>query len=119
MHNFKQLKIWQKSVDFAVDIYKLTQSLPKEEQYSLVSQMRRAVVSIASNIAEGTVRKTDIDFNRYLVHSLGSCYELETQLIISNKLKFIQEEDFNSTSISLKEIQKMIVGFQKSLNTKS
>jgi four helix bundle protein len=119
MHNFKQLKIWQKSIDFAVDIYKLTQALPKEEQYTLVSQMRRAVVSIASNIAEGTGRKTCDDFNRFLVHSLGSCYELETQLIISNKLKFIEEEDYHSSTTTLKEIQKMIVGFQKSLNAKT
>ena len=115
MHNFKELKIWQKSVDFAVDIYKLTQMLPKEKRYSLVSQMRRAVVSISSNIAEGTGRRTDKDFNSYLVNSLGSCFELETQLIISKRLKYIEEADFNSSSLSLREIQKMIVGLQKTL----
>ena len=115
MHNFKELKIWQKSVDFAVDVYKLTQKLPAEEKFSLVSQMRRSAVPIPSNIAEGAGKRTNRDFNSYLVNSLGSCFELETQLIISNKLKFIQEEDFVSSCTSLEEIQKMIVGLQKSL----
>ena len=115
MHNFKELKIWQKSVDFAVEIYKLTQKLPAEEKFSLISQMRRSAVSIPSNIAEGSGKRTNRDFNSYLVNSLGSCFELETQLIISNRLKFIKEEEYNSSTSALEEIQKMIVGLQKSL----
>src|SRR5689334_16102288 len=116
MHNFKELKVWQKSVDFAVDIYKVTSALPPEEKFGLISQMRRAAVSIPSNIAEGTGRRTSKDFNNFIGTSLGSSYELETELIISEKLNFISENEFNTTQSSLSEIQKMIVGLQKSLN---
>lgn len=116
MHNFKELKVWQKSVDFAVEMYKITQPFPAEEKYGLVSQMRRAAVSISSNIAEGTGRRTDKDFNNFLGNSLGSSYELETELIISLKLNFISENKFVTTQTSLSEIQKMIVGLQNSLN---
>lgn len=116
MHNFKELKVWQRSVDFAVDIYKITQNFPQEEKYGLVSQIKRASVSIPANIAEGTGRRTDKDFNNFLGTSLGSSYELETELIISQKLNLLSDEEFKTSSKSLEEIQKMIVGLQKSLN---
>ncbi len=116
MHNFKELKVWQKSIDLTVDIYKLTEGFTKEEKYGLVSQMRRAAVSIPANIAEGTGRRTPKDFNNFLGTSLGSSFELETELIISAQLNFITETDFNKLNNPLQEIQKMIYGLQKSLN---
>ena len=117
MHNFKELKAWQKSVDFALDIYKLTSALPSEEKFGLISQMRWAAVSIhLKNIAEGTGRRTSKDFNNFLGTSLRSSYELDTELIISEKLNFISENEFNTAQSSLSEIQKMIVGLKKSLN---
>ena len=116
MHNFKELTVWQKGVDFAVAMYKLTNIFPSEEKFGLVSQMRRAAVSIPSNISEGTGRRTDKDFNNFLGNALGSSYEVETEIIISQKLGFLSNEDFAASQSSLNEIQKMIVGLQKSLN---
>jgi len=99
MHNFRELKVWQKSIDMTVEIYKLTENFPKEEKFGLISQMRRAAVSIAANIAEGTGRRTEKDFNAFLGNSLGSSFELETELIISSRLNFTVEDTFNKTSI--------------------
>ena len=115
MHNFRELKVWQKSIDLTAEIYKITESFPKDERFGLVSQMRRAAVSISANIAEGTGRRTEKDFNGFLGNSLGSSFELETEAIISHRLNFITENIFNSTSTQIQEVQKMIVGLQKSL----
>ena len=116
MHNFKELKVWQKSIDMTVEIYKLTENFPNEEKFGLISQMRRAAVSIAANIVEGTGRRTEKDFNAFLGNSLGSSFELETELTISFRLKYITNDIFNGISLIIQEIQKMIVGLQKSLN---
>lgn len=116
MHNFKELKVWQKSIDMTVETYKLTENFPNEEKFGLISQMRRAAVSIAANIAEGTGRRTEKDFNAFLGNSLGSSFELETELTISFRLKYITNDIFNGISLIIQEIQKMIVGLQKSLN---
>jgi four helix bundle protein len=115
-HNFKELKVWQKSRVLATNIFLLTKQYPKEERFEIVSQMRRAVVSIASNIAEGSGRNSNKDFRRFLDISLSSSYELETQLIISNDLKYISKGDFNTLSNDIQEIQKMIFGFRRSLS---
>src|SRR5688572_26720461 len=89
MNNFKDLKIWQKSVDLAVRIYEITKAFPKDEMYGLTSQMRRSAVSISSNISEGSGRNTDKDFNYFLGISYGSSCELETQLIIAERVRLI------------------------------
>lgn len=81
MHRYKKLQVWQKSIDLAVEIYKITEKLPKQVQYGLISQINRAVISIFSNIAEGAGRNTNKEFNNFLGYSLGSSFELETQLI--------------------------------------
>ncbi|MDQ6814220.1 MAG: four helix bundle protein, partial [Bacteroidota bacterium] len=88
MRNFKELKIWQKGFDIAVDAYKLTASFPSSEKFGLNSQMTRAAVSIPSNIAEGSSRKSDKDYHRFVEISLGSAYELETQLLIAKAVDF-------------------------------
>ena len=115
MHNYQELKIWQRAVDLSVTIYELTSSFPDTEKYNLILQMRKSVVSIASNIAEGSGRGTDKDFVRFLSIALGSSFELQTQLIISERLKIIDEEKFENIDGSIEELKKMIWGFKKSL----
>ena len=116
MHNFKKLKVWNNSVDLAVEIYQLTKDFPNDEKFGLISQMRRAAVSISSNIAEGTARRTSKDFNSFLAIAVGSAFELETQLIISSKLEYIKSEKYNLVHEYLEEIQRMIVGLQNKIS---
>ncbi|MBI4930997.1 MAG: four helix bundle protein [Bacteroidetes bacterium] len=116
MHKFKELNVWQKAVDLAVDVYQVTKKFPSEERFGLTSQMNRCLVSIPSNIAEGAGRNTDGEFNHFLGVATGSSFELETQLIIANKLNILHEDDFKSTSKSIQEIQNMLFGLQKSLS---
>lgn len=101
MHNFKELKVWQKGIQLAVDMYKQTENFPSGEKFGLTSQMRRAAVSIPSNIAEGCGRKTDKDLSNFLSHSLGS------QLIISREVQLIADLEFEKLTSELNEIQKM------------
>lgn len=115
MKDFKNLKIWQKGINLVVDIYKTSQNFPYEELYGLTSQMRRSAVSIPSNIAEGSGRNSDKEFSRFLDISLGSSFELETQIIIAHKLSFINDEKFNELTHDVQEEQKMITGLQKSI----
>lgn len=91
MHNIKELKIWNKSIDLAVDIYRLTAEFPSDERFGLTSQTRRCAISISSNISEGAGRNTKGEFKQFLGIANGSSYELQTQLVIANKLKFIDD----------------------------
>lgn len=108
MHNFKDLKVWQKAIDLAVDIYETMSSYPNEEKYGLVSQMKRCSVSIPSNIAEGSGRGSNKEFNHFLNISQGSAFELETQLIISQRLKLINDDLANNLISKTTEVQKMV-----------
>jgi four helix bundle protein len=114
-HNFKELKIWQKSRLLTTKIFKLTMDFPKEEKYGLINQMRRSAVSIASNIAKGSGRNSDKEFCRFLDIALGSAYELETQIIISSDLNYLREIDNNDLLNDIEEIQKMTYVFRKTL----
>lgn len=114
MHNFKELKIWSKSIDLATEIYKATSNFPTEEKYGLTSQMRRCAVSISSNIAEGAGRNTNGEFRQFLGIANGSSYELYTQLILSNKLKLIDDNTMNPILKEIDEIQKMNYKLQES-----
>jgi len=115
MKDFKKLKTWQKGIKLVVDIYKTSGNFPKEELYGLTSQMRRSSISIPSNIAEGAGRNSDKDFNRFLDISLGSSFELETQVIIAKELEFLSEIEFQNLTEKIQEEQKMITGLQRSL----
>jgi four helix bundle protein len=117
MHNFKELKSWQKTIDFCLDIYKLTGSFPSDEKFGLTSQLRRAGVSVPSNIAEGSGRNSDKEFIHFLSIATGSSYELETQLIIAHRLGYIKEEEIQEATLKLSEIQKMIFAFSNRLKT--
>ncbi len=116
MQTHKDLKVWQKSIDLVVDVYAATASFPKEELYGLTSQIRRACVSISSNIAEGYGRGSDKDLVRFLFFSLGSASEVETQLIISQRLSFITSIEFEKLNTLNNEIIKMLSALIKSKN---
>ncbi len=117
MHKFKELLVWQKAVDLAVDIYKITKVFPGEEKFGLVSQINRCGISIPSNIAEGAGRNNDGEFNHFLGISNGSSFELETQLIIANKLGYIEPEALDAAIKKINDVQNMTFGLQKSLRS--
>lgn len=106
MNNYKELKIWQKAVDLAVQVYETTHNFPHEEIYGLRSQIRRSAVSVPSNIAEGSGRNTTKDFNNFLGISYGSSCELETQLIIANRVGIVENADLDILGNKILEIQK-------------
>ncbi|MFA7658384.1 MAG: four helix bundle protein [Candidatus Gastranaerophilaceae bacterium] len=112
----KNLEIWKESIKLVTEIYKITQSFPKEELYGLVSQIRRSAVSIPSNISEGCARQTAKETAQFLYIALGSVAELETQLIISRELNYTKNLDEIFDKINL--VKKLIVGFIKFYNSK-
>ena len=109
----KKLEVWKKSVDFVVEIYNITKKFPKEELYGITLQMRKAAVSVPSNIAEGCSRKGKAETIHFLYIATASLAELETQLIIANKIEYIS--DIPSLLADLEEIKRMLIGFIKSL----
>ncbi|MBL0080198.1 MAG: four helix bundle protein [Bacteroidetes bacterium] len=119
MHNFKKLNIWILSMELAKDIYEITRTFPKEEMYGLISQMRRCSVSIPSNIAEATSRNSNKEVAHFLDFSIGSIFELETQLLISKELNFLEERESNIIENKIIELQKMIFGFRKNIINQS
>lgn len=115
MKKFKNLKIWQEGILIVKTIYNITSHFPDNEKFGLISQMRRCSVSIPSNIAEGYGRNSDKEMTRFLNIAKGSSYELETQLIISNELGYINEKTIEELSEQLDIIQRSITNFQKKL----
>jgi four helix bundle protein len=115
MHQFKELIIWQKSRIFCSQIYLLTSKFPVEKKFGITNQLRRASVSIASNIAEGSSRNSDKDFSRFLEIAIGSAYEIETQLLISSDLGFISKIELEEITLKIEEIIKMISKFRSTL----
>lgn len=115
MHNYLELKIWQKSRELVKIIYQSTVDFPKSEKYILDAQIKRAAISIPSNIAEGAGRGTNKDFARFLDIATGSSFELESQIILAIDLEFLTEETGNNIISDIKEIQKMINGFKTSI----
>ncbi|MEG1589860.1 hypothetical protein AB670_02990 [Chryseobacterium sp. MOF25P] len=115
MANFKELLVWQKSINFVTEIYEVTNNFPKDEMYGLTSQIRRASISIPSNIAEGNSRRSVADYLQFLKIARGSCAEVETQLIIAQNLKFLSEEHYLKLNQDIIEISKMLNGLINSL----
>jgi len=111
--DYKELKVWQKSVLLVKDIYKLCKQFPKEELYSLVDQIKRSAVSIPSNIAEGSGRNTTKEFIQFLYIALGSACELETHLIVSKEIGYLIKID--EYLLKIQEIQRMLNGLINSL----
>src|SRR5271165_1759329 len=107
MHNLKELKIWNKAIDLTVDVYKATASFPADKRFGLTSQSRRSAVSIPSNIAEGAGRNSNKEFSNFLGIANGSSYELQTQLVISNKLSLLNDDLLDNLLQQIDELQKM------------
>ena len=116
-HKFRNLKVWQRAIELVESVYKATSTFPKEELFGLISHIKRSVISIPSNIAEGSAKSLEKDFNRFLEISLGSCYELETHLTLANRLEMLETEGYNKLIFDVHEVQKMITGLSKSLTT--
>jgi four helix bundle protein len=112
---YRDLVVWQKAMDLVVEIYRLCQSFPAAERYGLVSQMQRAVVSIPSNIAEGHARKSSGAFVNHLSIAAGSLAELETQIMLSERLGFCNKEISSSLLARTDEIGRMLTGLKTSL----
>ena len=121
METHRDLRVWQQSIDFVSSIYLMTRSLPKEELFGLVSQMRRSAVSVPSNIAEGYARGTDKEKIHFLRISSGSMSELETQLTLCLNLRYISQEEYNATSEKLvsvwKQLNALISVIKKRINS--
>ena len=115
--DFTQLKIWQRSIQLVRKIYKFTKDFPKEELYGLSSQLRRAAVSIPSNIAEGSQRHSQKDFANFIGISKGSLAELETQCIIAQELGYAKSETIVGLRKEIQEISKMLYSFRSKLIT--
>ena len=113
MHH-KDLEAWKKSIELVKDVYSITKNFPSNEQFGLVSQMRRAAVSIPSNLAEGAARFSDKESIRFIEISLGSLAELETQIIIAKELNFIKENQVLLEKI--KTVSALLIGLRKYLN---
>jgi len=117
MKNFKNLKVWQKGFDIATKSFSLVSAFPKEERFGLSSQITRCAVSIPSNIAEGSSRSSEKDYTRFLEISLGSAFEMETQLLIADAINYGVKEDRDALLKDLDEEQKMLIGFIKKIKS--
>lgn len=115
MHRFKDLEIWKSSRKFCFEIYAITSNFPESEKFGLTNQLRRASVSVPSNIAEGCSRSSSKDFSRFLEIAIGSIFEIETQLLISFDLGYLDQEKLDELCFNLDRIVKMTSKFKSTL----
>ncbi|MEN2486978.1 four helix bundle protein [Flavobacterium sp. B11] len=115
MSNFRTLLVWQKSMTLITKIYSLTNKFPKEEVFGLTSQIKRSSISIPSNIAEGYGRESNKELLRFLSISIGSLFEMQTQLEIAKNISYLKEDDFNNLYEDTREIERMLVSFIKKI----
>ena len=118
LKNYKELNVWQKSYILCLHIYKVTKGFPKDEIYGLTSQIRRSAVSIPSNIAEGYGRKTTLEYVRFLYIAYGSVCELETQVMISGDLCYVEKERLRELRGEIGDVERMLKVLIKSLESK-
>ena len=118
LKSYKELKVWQKAYNLCIEIYKITKTFPKEELYGLTSQIRRAAVSVPSNIAEGYGRKTTPEYLRSLYIAYGSSCELETQILLSGDLGLMKAEALNKLQADLGEVERMLKALIKAVENK-
>ena len=115
MFNFEKLETWQKAIAFADDVYRLTRSFPNDERFGLTNQMRRAAVSISSNIAEGTSRSSHTDYARFVEIATGSVFEVVSQSFISRNQGFLAPADFQKLYAVAEELSRMCSGLRSYL----
>lgn len=113
MQDFKNLEVWKKSHSLTLDIYRITSRFPKSELYGLTGQTRRSAASIPANIAEGCGRYGNAELTRFLRISMGSASELEYHILLAHDLNYMPTEDYNSISLRLTEIKRMLTGLSK------
>jgi len=113
--NYRELIVWQEGIKLAKAVYKLTEKFPRQETYALADQIRRAVVSVPSNIAEGQARKAPGDFRRFLHISLGSLAEVDTQLILAQEFGYLSKEDIDATDEQIQSLRKKLYALINSL----
>ena len=109
MQDFRNLQVWQKSHELALEIYKISKSFPNHELYGIIGQIRRSMVSIPTNIAEGCGRGSDADFKRFIQIAIGSSSETEYLLLLSKDLGYINKEEYNRLNTKINEIKKMLI----------
>ncbi|HEY5769971.1 MAG TPA: four helix bundle protein [Terrimicrobium sp.] len=119
MFNFEKLEVWRKSIDFADFVYRSTQAFPIEERFGITNQMRRASVSISSNIAEGTSRSSKPDYSRFVELAAGSLYEVVSQAHIAVRQAYLSDENFQSMHASAEELSRMLSGLKSYLGKDS
>jgi four helix bundle protein len=119
LKNYRELKVWQKAYQFCIEIYKSTKTFPREEIYGLTSQIRRAAVSVPSNIAEGYGRKTTREYVQALYIAYGSNCELETQILLSADLGYIKADKLEKLQEDIGDIERMLKGLIKSLENRA
>jgi len=119
MRPHERLDVWIKAVDFVVTVYKITESFPKDEKFGLTSQIRRAAVSVPANIAEGAARQSSKEFAHFLSNAQGSASELETELLIAQRLGYLGEKSYHEMRAPLDSIGRMIVSLSQHLKRKS
>jgi four helix bundle protein len=115
MFNFEKLDVWQKAITLADVIYNDTRSFPADERFGLTNQMRRSVVSVSSNIAEGSSRSSKSDFGRFVEIATGSVFELVSQGFVARRQSFLTEEGFRAIYVNAEEIGRMLSGLRNSL----
>jgi four helix bundle protein len=119
LKNYRELKVWQRAYQLCLEIYKITKRFPNEERYGLTSQIRRAAVSVPSNIAEGYGRKTTPEYIRFLYIAYGSNCEMETQILLSGDLGYIETGKLEILQEGIGEVERMLKGLIKSLERKA
>ena len=115
MNKYKDLLVWQQAIELAAEVYQMTEKFPVKETYGLISQINRSVVSVASNIAEGAGRNSSKEFDQFLGIALGSIYELETQLIIGNRIGYLNAESIIMLQGKIESITKMLIRLKQSI----
>jgi four helix bundle protein len=119
MRDFRELKVWEKSHQLTIHVYKVTRRFPRDETYGLMSQIRRAATSIGANIAEGCGRSGDAEFARFLTITMGSASELEYHLLLAHHLEFVSKSEHVQLTAQVTEVKKMLTAFIQALNTDS
>jgi len=115
--SFRELRVWQQAIELALGVYKATEGFPRHELYGLAQQMRRAAVSVPSNIAEGKVHRSDKEFQRFLFYARGSLMEIETQIFLATKLEYLSAEQSQNVKGYATQVGKSLAGLINSLST--
>lgn len=119
VRNFRDLLVWQKAMELCESVYLITKGMPKEELFGMVSQIRRSAISVPSNIAEGHARDSSAEFKHFLSIAKGSLAEVETQLELSYKFKYVPENDFRQIQLKAAEVSKMLGSLHRQISQKT